>query len=53
MEILIFVIALMIIVGIIFLIIPWVDFIFEYYLDWCVDKQDEIIAKRNEEQKWK
>ena len=49
LAVLIIVIGLMIIIGIILLIVPWVSFMFENYLDWCDDKQDEIIAKRNEE----
>lgn len=46
LAVLIFVIALMIIIGIIFLIIPWVEFMYEGYLMWTFDKQDEIKAKR-------
>ena len=42
-------ILVMIIVGIIFLITPWLEFLCECYLLWTFDKQDEIKAKWNGE----
>ena len=50
LVVLIIVIALMIIIGIISLIYPWLEFVYDYYLEWVFDKQDEIRAKRNGEE---
>lgn len=46
MEIILLLLIVVISLLISLLIIPWIAFMYEYYIDWVIDKQDEIMQKK-------